>query len=219
MCRGICATLAMYILLLAVPVWADDSGQGTSASPEKSAEKKDWARQDGPRLNIGIDLDMSGSATTIPADVGAHEVNVGVMGLIAYESNRIFAVTLRGGYLGSLSYGGSTSKTTGDGFLVPILVGVRLQLPFSIFRFHIEAAMGYAYSNRFNRWVRSGSGASMHQLIADLRFGAAVFFTPFLSVDAAVFYRLPNILVRVIDSKDSEYAHTVGMTLGVGFHF
>jgi hypothetical protein len=213
------ALLVPFILLLAGPARADQPKSEAAPTAAKTTETKDWARQDGPRLNIGIDLDMTGSVTTIPADAGAHEVNVGVMALIAYETSKIFAITVRGGYLGSVTYDGSTSKTTSDGFVAPVLVGFRLQLPLSVFRFHIEGAMGYAYGNRFNRWVDSGSGASRHQMVADVRVGAAVFFNSYLSVDAAVVYRLPNVLVRVVDSKASEYAHTMGMTVGVGFHF
>ena len=224
--RSIVASLLPCVLLLAAPARADEPKTEAAAAPAtpatstaaKPAENKDWARADGPRLNIGIDLDMSGAATAIAAPGGGHESNVGVMALIAYETSKIFAMTIRGGYLGSFIRGNSKG-TTSNGFLAPVLVGFRLQLPLSFFRFHIEGAMGYAYGNRFDRWVNKGTGASRHQMVADLRFGAAVFFNSYLSVDAALFYRLPNVLVRVVDSKSSEYAHTIGATLGVGFHF
>lgn len=205
----------------AAPDEATDSGEARGRPAQKAApdERKDWARQEGAHLNVGVDLDMSGGARAFPADPGAHEVNVGVMALVAYEFNRLLAVTFRGGYLGSVSYGGSTSKTTSNGFLAPVLVGFRIQLPLSTFRFHLEGALGYAYGNRFSRWVRSGRGASWHQMVADLRFGVAVFLTSYVSVDGALFYRLPNVLVRLVDSEKSDYAHTVGATVGVGFHF
>lgn len=206
---------------LVLPLLLLLAGAARAESPpaQESSGSKDWARQDGPRLNIGIDLDISGPVPTIASDAGVHEVNAGVMALIAYESSRILAMTLRGGILGSVTHGGGNTNRTSDGYLVPLLVGVRLQLPLSTFRFHIEGAMGYAYSNRFDRWVDNGSGASPHQMMADLRLGAAVFFNSYLSLDVALYYRLPNILVRVLDSKDSKYAHTFGTAVGVGFHF
>jgi len=204
------------------PSEAAPSGSAAPAGTSEGTAAKDWARQDGPRLDVGIDLDMTGSVHGIAETVaaGAHEVNVGVMARVAYEFSRLLALTFRGGYLGSVTYGGAAgATTTSDGFLAPVLVGFRLQLPLSTFRFHVDAAVGYAYGNRFSRWVRSGSGASRHQMVVDLRFGAAVFFSSWLSLDVAFLYRLPNVLVRLVDSKQSEYAHTLGATVGVGFHF
>jgi hypothetical protein len=215
--RRIPLTIMAFLVFAAIPAaaMADESSKGDSGT----GGEKNWAKVDGPRLDVGIELDMSGGVHTFPADPGAHEVNVGVVARVAYQFNRLLAFTVRGGYLGSMSYGGSTSLTTSTGFMAPVLVGFRVQLPLSTFRFHIEAATGYAYGNRFNRWVQSGSGASMHQMVVDLRFGAAVFLTSWVSVDAAFLYRLPNVLVRVVDSKQSDYAHTLGATVGASFHF
>lgn len=217
--RRIPAIILACILLSAGTARAAEPSAGGSSGTGTTSGNKDWARQDGPRLNIGIDLDISGPVPTIASDAGVHEVNAGVMALIAYESSRVFAVTLRGGILGSVTYGGGSSGRTSDGFLAPVLIGARLQLPLSTFRIHIEGAIGYAYGNRFDRWVRSGSGASRHQMVVDLRLGTAIFFNAYLSLDVALFYRLPNVLVRVLDSKDSKYAHTFGATVGVGVHF
>lgn len=239
---GVLAILASCLLVLPAAARASDpapasppaattspapsqAAPASAAAPAGKAEgaaAKDWARQDGPRLDVGIDLDMTGSVHGIAETVaaGAHEVNVGVMARVAYEFSRLLALTFRGGYLGSVTYGGAAgAKTASDGFLAPVLVGFRLQLPLSTFRFHVDAAVGYAYGNRFSRWVRSGSGASRHQMVVDLRFGAAVFFSSWLSLDVAFLYRLPNVLVRLVDSKQSDYAHTLGATVGVGFHF
>lgn len=216
---SIACTVVGLLVLVASSASAQDGGGSRNYGSSGSSEDRAERLSNRTRVNIGLDLDVSGSISNTLADSAAKEVGVGPVILVGIEFSKFAAVVFRTGYLRSMTYSGDEQDSSAAGFMVPVLTGLRLQIPIGILRLHLEGNLGYAYCNKFARWAPNGGTASNHELLVDARFGLALFLGPYFSVDAGLFYRLPNALTKQIDSQDHRYAHSMGATVGVGVHF